>query len=506
VLGTTEKIASGNSSGKNRKTVDLLSERTGTDFSVVPHWGGILLFDNLDQFKREIIRQNIAVLGLGISNTPLVKYLCGLGAKVTAFDRSDEAALEWAKQQLQGLDVQYRLGENYLDALHGFDLIFKTPQIRYDLPELLREKAAGAVVTSEMEVFCSLCPARLFGVTGSDGKTTTSTLIYHILSRSGYRCWLGGNIGTPLLDRIEEIDGDDMAILELSSFQLHTMHNRIHTAVLTNISPNHLDVHKSMEEYIQAKKNVFLHQLQTDTVILNFDNSTTRGFAEEAPDRTVFFSRKSELEEGVFLSGEWLVSRRDGKEDGIVRSEEILLPGVHNIENYLAAAAATRDFVNPDAVREVAASFRGVEHRIEHVRDLNGVHFYNDSIGSSPSRTIASVNSFREKVILIAGGYNKHIPYDGMGKTLADRVKCLVLIGQTAALIENALVEECRRRGVDLTIPVFHCASLEEAVKTALDSAAENDIIILSPASASFDLFKNFEERGLAFKQIVNNL
>ena len=462
--------------------------------------------DKLEQFKREIVTKKVAVLGIGISNTPLIKYLGNLGVKITAFDRSEEAVIKPVMEEFADIDVRYSLGPDYLDALKGFDVIFKTPKVRFDIPELLKEAEAGAEITSEMEVFCKLCPARILAVTGSDGKTTTTTLIERILSRHGYKCWLGGNIGTPLLDRIDEIEPSDMVILELSSFQLHTMSSRIQTAVVTNVSPNHLDVHKSMQEYSDAKKNIFLYQNENDTIILNYDNPVTRAFSGEAQGRVVFFSRQSDLQEGMVLVDNKLVYRSGGKELELVNADEILLPGVHNIENYLAAAAATIDFVTPKDIKDIASSFRGVEHRNEHVRDLNGVSFYNDSIGSSPTRTIASIRSFKDRVILIAGGYDKHIPYDVMGETLVSRVKCLVLLGQTAGQIEKALKDEIDKSGSGADIPVFHCITLEEAIKKAYEKANVNDIIILSPASASFDMFKNYEERGLAFKNIVNNL
>ena len=462
--------------------------------------------DKLEQFKSEILTKKVAVLGIGISNAPLIKYLGKLGVKVTAFDRAEEADLKSTIDALSSLDVQYRLGADYLKELKGFDVIFKTPRVRFDIPELLREAEAGAEITSEMEVFCKLCPARIFAVTGSDGKTTTTTLIYKILSHHGYKCWLGGNIGTPLLERIDEIDEADKVVLELSSFQLHTMSNRLHTAVVTNVSPNHLDVHLSMQEYTDAKKNVFLHQSGNDTLIINYDNPVTRSFVGEATGKVVFFSRQTELENGMILLNDKIVYRTVGKELEIVNTDNILLPGVHNIENYLAAAAATIDYVSPQDIGDIASSFRGVEHRNEHVRDLNGVSFYNDSIGSSPTRTIATINSFKDRVILIAGGYDKHIPYDVLGETLASKVKCLVLLGPTAWKIEKALKDEITRtdRGVDIS--VLHCTTMEEAVRKAYENAVEKDIILLSPASASFDLFKNFEERGQAFKNIVNNL
>lgn len=460
----------------------------------------------LEELKKDIKSKRVAVLGIGISNTPLIKYLGSLGVKITAFDRADETALKDTICMLDGLDIRYSLGPDYLKELKGFDVIFKTPKVRFDIPELLREAEAGAEITSEMELFCKLCPARIFAVTGSDGKTTTTTLIERILARHGCKCWLGGNIGTPLLDRIDEIEESDMVVLELSSFQLHTMRNRIHTAVVTNLSPNHLDVHTSMSEYIDAKKNIFLYQNENDTLVLNYDNKITREFASEGAGKVVFFSRREQLEQGIVISGGHIVYRNGGKERVIIDIGDILLPGNHNLENYMAAAAATIYFAEPNDIKEVASSFTGVEHRNEHVRDINGISFYNDSIGSSPTRTIATINSFSKKVILIAGGYDKHIPYDEMGEALASGVKCLVLIGQTADRIEKALADEIARTGRGKDIPVIHCSSLDEAVRKAYENALENDIILLSPASASFDMFKNFEERGNAFKKIVNEL
>lgn len=478
--------------------------------------------EKLEQFKKDIVTKRVAVLGIGISNTPLIRYLGKMGVQITAFDRSDESVLGPTMDMLKGLDIKYSLGPNYLDGLHGFDVIFKTPKVRFDIPELLREAEAGVEITSEMEVFCKLCPARIFAVTGSDGKTTTTTLIYKILTRHGYKCWLGGNIGIPLLDRIDEIKEEDMVILELSSFQLHTMRNRIHTAVVTNLSPNHLDVHTSMQEYSDAKKNIFLYQTEFDTLVANYDNAITRKFTEEAPGKVIFFSRNESIEEGVILSGNSIIYRTGRKEHHIVNTEDILIPGVHNVENYMAAIGGTIDFVEPKDVKAIATTFRGVEHRNEHVRDLNGVSFYNDSIGTSPTRTIASLNAFRDRVILIAGGYDKNIPYDVLGETLLHRVKCLVLLGQTAGKIEKALLDEIKRRGRKSNIPIIHCSTMEEAVKSAYESAlkeaskgmlddkshdpSENEIVLLSPASASFDMYKSFEARGLEFKKIVNSL
>jgi UDP-N-acetylmuramoylalanine--D-glutamate ligase len=460
----------------------------------------------LTEFKKNIINKKVAVLGIGVSNTPLIKYLASMGVDVTAFDKSEESKLKTVLKELERLNVKYVMGEDYLSNLNGFDLIFKTPGMRFDLPELQRAVEKGAELTSEMEVFFELCPAEIFAVTGSDGKTTTTTLIYNILKEQGYKCWLGGNIGIPLLSKIDEIEESDKVVLELSSFQLHTMKKSPHTAVITNISPNHLDVHKSMEEYIEAKRNIFKYQTEKDRVILNHDNDITRELSSEAKGCVTFFSRAGSTDEGALLQGNMLVYTKNGVRTEIVRADEIVIPGVHNVENYLAAIAAVIDYVKPETIKKVAVAFKGVEHRIELVRELGGVKFYNDSIASSPTRTIAGLNSFKQRVILIAGGYDKKIPYDVMGETLTEKVKCLVLIGQTGHKIEKALKDEVERTGKGKDIPVIRCDTLENAVKSAFSYAVEGDIITLSPASASFDMFKNFEERGNKFKEIVHGL
>ncbi|HHW00085.1 MAG TPA: UDP-N-acetylmuramoyl-L-alanine--D-glutamate ligase [Clostridiaceae bacterium] len=460
----------------------------------------------LNEYKSWIKTKKVAVLGIGISNTPLIKYLAKLGVDITAFDKADEDQLKETLNNLAGLNVKYVLGKDYLSKLNGFDVIFKTPKVRFDIPELVKERERGAVVTSEMEVFVELCPAEIFAVTGSDGKTTTTTLIYNILKEEGYRCWLGGNIGTPLLDKIDEIKESDKVVLELSSFQLHTMQKSPNIAVVTNMAPNHLDVHKSMEEYIDAKKNIFRYQGQNDKVVLNYDNSITKGFAEEAKGKVVYFSRCGQTDSGAVLENGRLVYKSSGKTLEIVNADDIVIPGEHNVENYLAAIAAVIEHVKPETIKRVATTFKGVEHRIELAREVRGIKFYNDSIGTSPSRTMAGLKSFRQKVILIAGGYDKNIPYDDMGEIMAERVKCLVLTGATGPKIRDALLKEIERSGRGKDIPVFMCKSLEEAVQTAYENAVSGDVVLFSPASASFDMFRNFEERGNKFKEIVNNL
>ncbi len=474
---------------------------------------------SITQFRNFIKNKKVAVLGIGISNTSLIKYLSQMEVDITAFDMAEEEQLKDTILQFKDYgNISYSLGKDYLKKLNGFDIIFKTPKIRFDIPELERERKRGAVITSEMEVFVDLCPAEIIAITGSDGKTTTTTIVHNILKEAGYKCWLGGNIGTPLIDRIEDIKKTDKVILELSSFQLHTMKKSPNIAIITNISPNHLDVHKSMDEYIDAKKNIFRYQSKEDILVLNYQNDVTRSFAAESKGKVRYFSRTNEVETGAYVRDGVIMYRddRDAKGDRdnrsgridreIMRTDSIKIPGLHNVENYLAAIAAIAHLVDNNSIIKTASAFRGVEHRNEHVREINGVNFYNDSIGSSPTRTIASINSFYRKVILIAGGYDKKISYDVLGKTISEKVKTLVLLGETAPLIENSLRKEVELSGKGKDIPVYKCNTLEEAVKKAYSCAESGDIIILSPASASFDMFKNFEERGNKFKEIVDSI
>ncbi len=460
----------------------------------------------LEQFKTDIKNKKVAVLGIGISNIPLIKYLINLGVDVTAFDKNTSENLKDALLELEGLPVKYSIGSGYLSKLKGFNFIFRTPGMRPDVPELMEALANGAELTSEMEVFLELCPAQVFAVTGSDGKTTTTTLIFNILSEEGYNCWLGGNIGTPLLSKIDEVKESDKVILELSSFQLMTIKNSPSVAVITNISPNHLDVHKSLQEYIDAKKNIFLYQKAKDKLVLNHDNDVTKAFSSEANGEFVYFSRVASLERGIVLKNNKIIMKSKDKEIEIVDVNDILIPGVHNIENYMAAAAATIDFVKPETIAKIASTFTGVEHRIELVREINGIKFYNSSIDSSPSRTIAALSTFKNKVILIAGGKDKGIPYEPLGQVIAEKVKILLLIGATAPRIEEAYNNYVHQTDIESEVKIIHCSTYEEIVTRAYSEAVPGDCIILSPASTSFDMFKNFEQRGNVFKELVNSL
>ncbi len=445
-----------------------------------------------EQYFTSIRRKKIAVLGLGVSNRPLVRLLLEFGCTVTGCDRTPREKLDAEVLELENLGCKLSLGETYLDGIEA-DLVFRTPGMHPGNPALEALRAAGAAVTSEMEVFFRVCPCTKIAVTGSDGKTTTTTLIAEMLKAAGKTVWLGGNIGTPLLPLTRQMAKTDYAVVELSSFQLMDMTHSPHVAVITNLAPNHLDVHRDMDEYVEAKKNIYRFQSKDDILIINADNDITVPLA--GPGITKTFSR---LGSGnVCLENGWIT--RNGAK--VLKKEDILLPGEHNVENYMTAIAAVEGLVSDETVRQVAKTFGGVEHRIELVRIKDGVRFYNDSIASSPSRTIAGLKSFPDKVILIAGGYDKHIPYDVLGPEICAHVKKLFLGGATGPQIRSA-VENCPMEQPEIT----DCADFEAAVRAAAAAAQPGDVVLMSPASAAFDQFKNFMVRGQFFKKIIQEL
>ena len=458
----------------------------------------------LSEFKNEIRGKKISVIGIGVSNIPLIKMLVNFGAFVTAHDKSSPSKLGEIYNELKDLGVKLVLGEDYLKNIpNDCDYIFKTPGIRCDVPEIAERVKNGAKLSSEMNLFFELCPVPIIAVTGSDGKTTTTTLITELLKKEGYACHVGGNIGTPLVDKTDSINQNDKVILELSSFQLHTMKKSPHIAVVTNVTPNHLDWHTDLAEYEEAKKNIFLNQKDGDITVLNYDNEVTRGFAAST-GKHIFFSRKYNLENGICLiENNIVLKENDRVKETILDISTIKIPGMHNVENYMAAIAATLGMVSVETIRYVAANFGGGPHRIEFVREIDGVKYYNDSIASSPARTTAGLISFGgTKVILIAGGYDKKIPFDGFGNVVNEYVKSLVLLGATSDKIEESVRKAENYDG----LPIYKVSDFKSAVLKAKEAAESGDIVILSPACASFDLFKNFEERGNTFKEIVNSL
>ena len=436
--------------------------------------------------------KKIAVLGLGVSNRPLVRLLLEFGCSVVGCDRTPREKLDAEVLELEAMGCGLHVGADYLEGVEA-DVLFRTPGMHPGHPAIEALRSRGAQVTSEMEVFFEVCPCHLIAVTGSDGKTTTTTLVSEMLKAAGKTVWLGGNIGTPLLPLVRQMRESDYAVVELSSFQLMDMTRSPQRALVTNLAPNHLDVHRDMEEYVESKKNIFHFQKEDDLLVLNADNAITAGFVGNGITR--FFSRQGKDAHVVLKNG---IIYRGG--EAVLDSADILIPGVHNVENYMAAIALVEGLVEDETIRQVAKTFGGVEHRIELVRIKDGVRFYNDSIASSPSRTIAGLRSFSEKVILIAGGYDKHIPYDVLGPEICDHVKKLFLCGATAPQIRKA-VEDCGGQ-----LEITDCGHFEAAVRAAAAAAEAGDIVLMSPASASFDEFKNFMVRGECFKKLVREL
>ena len=448
----------------------------------------------LTEYLSSLHDKRIAVVGIGVSNKPLLKLLLEEGCDVTACDRATREKLGETADRLESLGCKLHLGESYLDDA-DFDVVFRTPGLHPRFLSAFAER--GAVLTSEMEAFLSLCPCEVLAITGSDGKTTTSTVTAELLKREGYRVWLGGNIGTPLLDKLPDMQPEDKVVVELSSFQLHSMHCCPHRALITNLSPNHLDVHPDMDDYVAAKKQIFAAQRDDDLLVVNADNPVTAPLKNNGVTRC--FSRQKVID-GVYCKDD--VVYRNGK--ALMNAADIRIPGWHNVENFMAAFALTDGLVSDESCVALAKDFPGVEHRLEHIRTLRGVDYCNDSIASSPSRTIAGLEAVRQRPILIAGGYDKHIPFDSLGDAICRRCKALVLAGATAEAIRSAVVASPLYGSAAL--PIVMEPDFKAAVLKASAMATEGDLVLLSPACASFDCFKNFAERGDVFREIVNEL
>ena len=457
----------------------------------------------LNEYVNSIKDKRIAVIGVGVSNTPLINLLLSCGCNVTVCDKQSLGEMGMEALDLINRGAKLKLGEDYLEGL-DHDIIFRTPGLMPFDPHLEAAKARGSLITSEMEVFFALCPCKTIAVTGSDGKTTTTTIISELLKAAGYRVHLGGNIGHPLLCEIPETVADDIAVLELSSFQLHSMYCKPNVAVVTNISPNHLDKHKDYQDYIDAKRAEFEHQSENDRLILNFDDEHSAYYAHFAHAPVSYFSDKNRVDRGVICENGLILRVNGAEQQEIMGADEIKLPGEHNLLNYLAAFAAVEGLVSNEVCRQVAMTFAGVEHRLEQVRVLNGVTYINDSIGTSPTRTSAGLHALKVKPIVIAGGYDKHIPFDGLGDELCKFAKRVFLTGDTAESIHKAIVNSPFYAESGLEVQLID--DFKEAVLAASASAEPGDIVLLSPACAAFDRFKNFAERGRYFKEIVMEL
>ena len=468
-------------------------------------------------FIQKLQNKKIAIIGVGVSNLPLIKILTRENCDITIFDRKSFSELEeTTSQYLQEHKIKTSLGENYLENLTGFDVIFRSPSFLPTNPYLVKEQARGALITTEVEQVMKLAPGPVIGVTGSKGKTTTTTILYHLLKELGYSTYLGGNIGVPLFSKLNEMTTEDVVLLELSSFQLMNMTVSPHIAVITNISPDHLDIHGSYEEYIQAKKYIFFNQTKEDILVLNGDDKIVKEFFKEAKGEVRYFQNTSQdkslleetemdkksIQDSYVLKGNFI----EYHNEPIIDTRKLRLKGTHNYLNVCAALNAIKDYIQVPSIEleNIVKNIKSVAHRLEFVREVEGISWYNDSASTTPDKTIAGLYAFSEKIVLIAGGYDKNISYTPLAKPILEQVSKLILFGNTKDKIYQAVMEESKK--TEKNIPIYVMDTLEEVVSVAKEIAIPGEVVLFSPASASFDMFKNAYQRGDLFKEMVEKL
>ena len=461
----------------------------------------------LIEFNNYLKGRSVALVGLGISNIPLIDYLHNVGAKVTVFDEREVSYIDRKIiDKIINYGMEYYFGEDYLDELDEFDMIFRSPSCLPNQPDLVMEAKRGAIIMTEVEMFMELCPCKIIGVTGSDGKTTTASLVYQILKEAGYNCYLGGNMGEPLFNKIYDIKPDDIVVLELSSLQLMDMKISPNISIITNISEDHTKIHSSFEEYVNAMKNIFIHQDRDDTVILNYDCEVAKDLAIEAPGNVIFYSSKNKIQNGYMVDGDIIKVCQSGLRSHLLDTKRMILKGTHNFENTVASICATKDLVETSKQLDAVINFEGVPHRLEIAKELpNRIIWYNDSASEYPNRTMEAIKSFPNRdVILIAGGYDKNYDYTELGKEIVKHAKCAVLLSQSSDKIAKAIEKALVKAKKDFEIK--RCTTLYEAVSIANKMTKTGDIVLYSPASSPLDAFKNYEERGEIFKNLVNEI
>lgn len=463
--------------------------------------------EKLIEFNDRLKKEKIAIIGAGVSNMPLIKYLGELNCNVTLFDKNDRESLDTKIiEAVNRYHIKSFFGKDYLKNLVGYEIIFRSPSCLPTNEYLKKEMERGATVTTEIEQVIRLAPCKVIGVTGSKGKTTTTTIIYNILKKLGYSTYLGGNIGKPLFVDLPKMKKDDIVVLELSSFQLMDMKVSPSIAVVTNISPDHLDIHSDYDEYIDAKKSIFKNQLDNDILVLNYDDKIVRNFGKEARGNIRYFgSEDQELEQyknSYILDGNFIKYNNDN----IIDTRKLLLKGEHNYLNVCAAMNAILEYINVsnDELEDIVKNISSVAHRLEFVRVINGVEWYNDSSSTTPDKAIAGITAFSSGVVLIAGGYDKNISYETLAPPILDKVSKLILFGDTKNKIYDAVMKLSRQTGK--SIPIYVLDTLEEVIDAAYQVSKPGEVVLFSPASASFDMFKNAYQRGDLFKEIVNNI
>lgn len=470
--------------------------------------------DNVSKYINNLKNKKVAFVGMGVANVPCAKWLASKGIEVYACDKRDKEYIgKDICSELESLGVNFSLGEKYLDILPEMDIVFRSHGILPFQNKWVGECIArGQKVTTEMEVFFSLCPSKIIAVTGSNGKTTTTTLISEMLKAEGKTVYLGGNIGKALMPELENISDSDIAVVELSSFQLLTMGNMVNKpdiAVVTNIESTHLDHHISLDEYVDAKRNILIYQNYNARTVLNADcdysigNRVYHDMRFDVRGNLYQFSINHKVENGAYLNeNNDIVYSENGNETVVMNKDDIIIPGMHNVENYCTAITAIWGLVKPETMKKVAKTFGGVEHRIEFVREYDGVKYYNDSIATSPSRVISGLKAFDQKIIMICGGSDKGNDMSEMVPYIIDKVKVLVLNGATADKIYDCVISNPNYNSSGLEI--FKTDTMQNALKIAKDNAVNGDIVSLCPACPAFDQFKTFEYRGREFKKIVN--
>lgn len=475
------------------------------------------MFNEIKDYKAflEYLKgKKVAFVGMGVANTPCVKWLASYGIDVYACDKRDRAYIgKDVCNELEELGVTFSIGDNYLDILTKMDIIFRSngilPFQNSWIGECIKR---GQIVTSEMEIFFSFCPAKIIAVTGSNGKTTTTTIISKMLEAEGNKVFLGGNIGKALMPELDKITKNDYAVVELSSFQLLTMGNMINkpdVAVVTNIESTHLDHHISLDEYVDAKRNILIYQSSNARTVLNADcdysisNSVYHDMRYDVRGHLYEFSLEHPVENGTYLvdNGD-IVYSENGVKTVVMNKNDIIIPGIHNVANYCTAVSAVWGMVKPETMKRVAEIFGGVEHRIEFVREYKGVKYYNDSIATSPSRVISGLNAFNQKIIMICGGSDKGNDMSEMVPYILKKVKLLILNGATADKIYDAVTasDDYESSGLE----IIKTDIMENALSIAKSKAVSGDIVSLCPACPAFDQFKTFEYRGRKFKELVN--
>ena len=461
--------------------------------------------EKLEKFEKDLTSQKVAVIGLGVSNIPLIDYLHQKRADVTVFDDREKSKIDSKIiEKIKEYDFKFFLGKDNLKKLNGYDLIFRSPSCLPSKKELVAEKERGAIVTTEIEQLMKMAPCKIIGITGSDGKTTTTTLTYEVLKDAGYNCYLGGNIGIPLFTKLGEMKPEDIIVLELSSFQLMGMTISPNISAITNITPNHLNVHKDYQEYIDSKKNIYKYQDESGILVLNADNEITSNCQKEANGKVILFSSEKKLKDGYIVDEGIIKECKDGLRRHLIDTKEIKLKGVHNYQNICTVLALTNTLVDTEKALETIKKFSGVHHRLELVRTIDGVEWYNDSASTTPTRGISALNSFDKEIILIAGGADKNLDYTPIAKPIVEKVKSLILIGQTATKIYDAVKKELEVQ--DKQLDIHMCETFKQSLDLAKRIAKPGQVVLFSPASTSFDMFKDMYDRGDKFKEEVNKL